>query len=118
MGPSMPLDGCLCRVSDEPRRLDDLRGRRGGARAALLTDIRLRLAELVAELGLPFSVVSLLVPLATQDWLDQVQQASNDDWPPLALWPARLTRDRVEAYLLSLVSNGVLATPPSAQDAR
>jgi hypothetical protein len=118
MGPAMPIDGCLCRVSNDPRRVDDLRGRRGGARAALLTDLRLRLAEVVHELGLPLDVVSLLVPMATQDWLNQARQAWVDDWEAVAHWPARLSSERIEAYLLHLVSSGILSPPLSEQSQR
>ena len=114
----MVLDGCLCRVSNEPRRVDDLRGRRGGVRASLLTDLTLRLAEVVHGLGLPLEVVALLVPMATQDWLDQANQVWIEDWEAVAQWPARLSNERVEAYLLHLVSSGILSPPLSEQGQR
>jgi hypothetical protein len=118
MGPAMPLDGCLCRVSNEPRRLDDLRGRKSGVRAALLTDLPFRLAEIVQALDLPMTVVPVLLPVAMQDWVDHVQQAWGDDWESVAHWPASVSRARVEEYLLFLVSTGTLASPSSGERQR
>ena len=63
-------------------------------------------------------MVSLLFPLAMQDWLDHVKQGWADDWEPVALWPTGLSRARVEEYLLYLVATGTLKSPPSAQDQR
>jgi hypothetical protein len=116
MGPATPIDGCLCRVSAEPRRLDDLRGRKHGIRAALLTDLPIRLAELMHELRLPLALAPALVPLAMQDWLDEARQGWLDDWEALALWPSRLSHERVEQYLLHLVSTDVLTPPPLSRD--
>jgi hypothetical protein len=112
-GASMSIDGCLCRLAARPLTREDLRGRRLGLQALMVHDLPLRLAEHLASLQLDVSLVPLVLPAATQDWLDHARLRHPDDWESAAAWPRDLTRDRVEEYLLHLVTTGVLAPPPA-----
>jgi hypothetical protein len=112
-GASTSIDGCLCRLAARPLTREDLRGRRLGLQALMLHDLPLRLAEHLASLQLDVSLVPLVLPAATQDWLDHARLRHPDDWESAAAWPRDLTRDRVEEYLLHLVTTGVLAPPPA-----
>jgi hypothetical protein len=71
----------------------------------------LSLAEHLTSLGLPLSLVPYLLPAATEDWIDRVLQDGPDDWQALTAWPTRLTKSKVDEYLLQLVSIGVMAPP-------
>jgi hypothetical protein len=69
----------------------------------------LRLAEAAKTAGVPPIVVNDLMPIAAGDWLAHTDPYANDDWEALTLWPKRLDVDAIDAYLMQLVSTGVLA---------
>ena len=78
---------------------------------ALVPNLPLRLGEHLRALELPVSLVPLLLPVAIQDWIDSATQSGPEDWYSSAGWLRRLSRERVEEYLLSLMSAGALAPP-------
>lgn len=108
------IDGCLCPLPAAPVPIDRLVGRRLGIQAFRPADVEIRLLEVVADLGLDGRLVPLLMPMAVQDWLDRSQPAWFDDFDAFTLWPHALTVERVEAYLLHLLTSGTLS-PPAAE---
>jgi hypothetical protein len=109
---SQPFDGCWCMTSPGARPSDDFRGYfKAGVPGALATDLPLRLAEHLARLHLPLSLVVDLLPAATADWLWHVTPYGPDDWQALSAWPKLVDATRVEKYLLRLVADGKLVPP-------
>lgn len=103
------LDGCLCLQAIEPWQLRWLGDRAGsGFAGAAVMDLSLRLAEHLEAMGLPESLVPWLLRPATREWIDRVWQIVPSDTAALAEFPARLPIERLDAYLLSLVADGVL----------
>jgi hypothetical protein len=111
-GASMPIDGCVCQVVRTRRAPEVLLGYWGaGLDGASFVDLTLRLIEHLSALKLPAGLATVLLPAAIQDLLDHVHQYSPNDWDALASWARRLPQERVEQYLLALVSNGTLVPP-------
>jgi hypothetical protein len=117
-GSSRLVDGCLCRARARRVTHEQLRGRRLGIQALRPHDIVLRLAELVTSLELDIALVPAMLPMALQDWLDRSRPAWSDDWEAYTLWPHALTPERVEEYLLHLVSAGVFSPPATEESPR
>jgi hypothetical protein len=110
-GPSPPADGCHCLRSLDVQSPEALRGRESGVLIALVPNLPLRLAERLIELELPRSLLPALLPMAVQDWIDAANQSGPDDWESSAGWLRRLSRERVEDYLLSLIAAGIIVAP-------
>jgi hypothetical protein len=106
-----PSEGCHCLQVLDIASPEDLRGRESSPLLAVLPNLTMRLAEHLRALELPQSLMAALLPVAVQDWMDQVSQIMTDDWESSAGWLRRLTRERVEDYLLTLLSAGMLLTP-------
>lgn len=117
-GSSRLVDGCLCLATAVRITHEQLRGRRFGVQALRPHDLPLRLAELVTSIHLDVALVPALLPMALQDWLDRSRPAWSDDWEAFTPWPRRLTVDRVEQYLLHLVSTGVFSPPAIEESTR
>jgi hypothetical protein len=104
------VDGCICLAAAPPWPADDVRAYwQFGTMAAVADDLPLRLAEGAKVAGVEPIVVADLMPLAAGDWLARTDPYANDDWEALTLWPKRLDADAIDAYLMQLVSTGVLA---------
>jgi hypothetical protein len=117
-GSSRLIDGCFCLARTRPVTPEQLRGRRLGVQALQPLDITLRLAEHLAGLGLEPSLVPALMPPALQDWLDWSHPAWSGDWEGYTLWPRTLPVERIEQYLLYLVSAGVFSPPAPTEVAQ
>jgi hypothetical protein len=113
--PGASVDGCLCLLPIGDLGPEDVRGRRAFMMSILAADLFARLAEYLHEMKLPESLLTVLMPTAVQDWLDHIQMADADDWESVAAWPGRLTRDRVEDYLLFGISSGRVTSPKAAE---
>ena len=105
-----PLDGCWCASGVDDRPVERFAGYTSPYSTVAMPDLLLRLGELAAALGLPPAVIEPLLPMATQDLLDQLAQIVPDDWQPLTV-SQRLTPERFEDYLNALVTRGTLAPP-------
>jgi hypothetical protein len=104
------IDGCICLAPEPPWPADDVRAYWSfGTMAAVANDLALRLAESAKAAGVPAIVVGDLLPLAAGDWIARTDPYANDDWEALTLWPKQLDADAIDAYLMQLVSTGVLA---------
>jgi len=117
-GSSRLVDGCLCRLDGLSVTPERLRGRRIGVQAFRPHDVPIRLVELLDALDVDIRVLPLVLPMALQDWLDQSQPAWFDDDEAFTFWPHVLSTDRVESYLLELVSAGVLSPPQTEETSR
>ncbi|MEO7275035.1 MAG: hypothetical protein ABIX28_22670 [Vicinamibacterales bacterium] len=118
--------GCLCLRGPERQPWEIYAGRsHTGVSASALPDLTFRLTELLAELGMP---PSLLAPVLTSAMLEFVTLAisrdSDDRRGPVEFVHA-LRRERVEAYLALLTTDGPLVPvdeipllPLAAQGAR
>jgi hypothetical protein len=82
------------------------------ADAGVTTELLLRLLQAIRDLRLPAAIVPSLLPLATHDWLTQVRQYGDDDMRSVQEWARTINRERVEAYMLGLVSARMLVRPP------
>ena len=114
-GTSARLDGCHCRLAADRHSPEDQRGMNIGMQAIGPQDLSLRLTEIVQGMGLPARLVPSLLAVATPDWLDHAQPAWLGDWEAGADWPRLLSKDRVDEYLLFLVSRGALVASDSAR---
>jgi hypothetical protein len=115
--PAWPLSGCPClRIPEElPRRL--LRGRPDTGRlASVFPDLSLRLAELLADLDMPASLLPGVLAAATSDLVDRAPSRYPDDVRGLAEHVSSLSSDRVEQYLALLTTGGPLI--PVREDSR
>ena len=104
------IDGCWCARGLERGPIERFRGYAVAYVAVMVSDLPLRLAELLAEMQIPADVLEPMLMFAVQDVLDQTSQFVADDWEPLT-WSGRLKATRVEAYLQALVSRQILAPP-------
>jgi hypothetical protein len=75
------------------------------------TEVLLRLLDTTHALDLPDALVPTLLPLATHDWLRQVQPYAADDTRSMREWSRTLTRERVQEYMLTLVTARLLVRP-------
>jgi hypothetical protein len=117
-GSSRLFDGCLCRLAAREVPYEQMRGRRLGLQAFRRHDIALQLANTLASMNLDLTLVPALLPMALQDWLDRARPAWPDDWEAFTVWPKALGLERVEEYLLQLVSTGVFSPPPTQESQR
>jgi hypothetical protein len=120
-GPALPaawgvagraIDGCLCFEPLGVEWVPWLRDRgASGLAGAFVTDMPLRLAELLRELQLPATLVPFLLPNAVREWIARTWQIMPTDALALGAFPASLPSGRIDDYLLSLVANRFLVAP-------
>jgi hypothetical protein len=105
----LETDGCLCLRDPPPGLRELLAGRMG---TSLVTeqfaDVPLRVAESLADFGLPAQLARFVMALAAQDVLDAYQPAYIDDWSALTAAVRRLSAGRFEDYVSALTSGGPL----------
>lgn len=104
------IDGCWCARAVDRGPVERFRGYSVAYAAVMVSDLPLRLAEVLAELRIPADVLEPMLMFGVQDLIDQASQFVADDWEPLT-WSGRLTPARVEDYLQALVSRQILAPP-------
>ena len=104
------IDGCWCVRGLERGPVERFRGYSVAYVAVMVSDLPLRLAEVLEEMRVPADVLEPMLMFALQDVLDQAAQFLADDWEPLT-WSGRLKPARVEDYLQALVSRQILAPP-------
>jgi len=109
---SIPFDGCVClTATSRGVAAEYVEYWQIGLSSASNTDLPLRVAEELAALKLPLSLVPDVLPAATLDWINHLHPYSQDDWQAFVVWPRQLTQARVEEYLLGLVKQGILVAP-------
>ena len=101
--------GCLCLEMPGPRQFDLFTGRwHTGVLATGFPDLNLRLAELLADLEMPGTLLPSVLAAATWDFAINVHSRDYDDRQGLVDFVDALTSDRVELYLALLTTDGPL----------
>jgi hypothetical protein len=109
------VDGVLSPHFQRPVPLEAVSGRAPLAQAlGRFADLKLRLAELTAELGVPSRLIRDVMASALQDYLDDVRPAYPEDWPALLARFEQVTRGRVEDYVAALTAAGGPLVPDAA----
>lgn len=116
--PGEPRLGCLCLRLLDRRPWEALAGRSHvGLLASGFPDLNLRLAELLAELGMPAPMLGPVLASATREFLDTAQRRHPDDRRGLVEFVHELSMDRVEQYLSLLTTEGPLVRMGQTTDA-
>jgi hypothetical protein len=106
---TLSIDGCTCFAAAPEWTLEDLRPYwLLGLPAPFVTDVQLRVAELLVAAKLPVALTADVLPLVTADWLSHIEPYANFDWEAMYLWPKQLTASEVEGYVMQLIAGGVL----------
>ena len=104
-----PRIGCLCLEMPTPRQFDLFTGRwHTGVLVTGFPDLNLRLAELLADLEMPGTLLPSVLAAATWDFAINVRSRDYDDRQALVDFVDALTSDRVELYLALLTTDGPL----------
>lgn len=105
----LDTEGCLCLRYPRAGLRETLAGRMG---TALVTeqfvDLPLRVAESLADLGLPARLAPAVMAMAAQDILDGYRPAYIDDWTALDAAVGRLSEGRFVDYIATLTAGGPL----------
>jgi hypothetical protein len=115
--PARPRFGCLCLQFPDRRPPETFTGRWGsGIFITTFPDLNLRLAELLAELRMPASLVGPILTSATLELVNNTASRDSDDRRALVEFVAALTLDRLEQYLALLTTDGPLVPIGKAPD--
>jgi hypothetical protein len=106
--PARSRIGCLCLrlFSGSPQRL--LGRLNSGVLMSVVPDLSLRLAELLAEMRMPATLLAPVLASATLDLVNTVRTRDEDDRRGLTEAIDALRQDRLEQYLALLTSDGPL----------
>jgi hypothetical protein len=85
--------------------------------ASAFPDLNLRLAELLAELGMPARLLGSVLASATVDLVENADSRDPDDRRALVEFVHSVGRERVEEYLALLTTGGPLVPADSADQA-
>jgi hypothetical protein len=103
------LSGCLCLRFPPREPWDESTGHPSdGQLATMVPDLAVRIAQLLADLGLPAALVPAALVAATPDVMEEARLAGSDDWPTLVRFIRSISRDRAEEYLALLTAIGPL----------
>jgi hypothetical protein len=106
---ALDTEGCLCLRYPEAGVRDTLAGRMGTALVAEQSvDLALRVAEALADLGLPVQLSRSILALATQDVLEAYRPAYIDDWHAMVAAVRSLPDGRFIDYVDALTAGGPL----------
>ena len=101
--PTQPIDGAWRLRFPGPEATDDVAGRQASAYLpGRFADLTLRLAETMAEIGLPSPLTREVLRAALQRFVDEVRPAYPDDWLALVRHADALRRTQVEDYVYGL----------------
>lgn len=116
--PGEPRLGCLCLQMMDRRPWESLAGRRNsGILASGFPDLNLRLAELLAELKMPASLLGPVLASATLDFVNTVTSRDPDDRRGLVEFVQAVRAEHVEQYLALLTTDGPLVPISDATQA-
>lgn len=112
-------EGCLCLQYPRVRLSSSLAGRQGkGLRSALLPDLTLLVADAIEQHRLPAELTLPVLATASQDAIDTVRPAHDDDWIGLAAQLQQLVAERVDDYVAAVMTGGVLVPLSDRTDER
>ncbi len=110
---SLSFDGCPCLRLPASGQWTSLSGRRGmGLLATFVPDVSLLIAESLHQRGLPAALTRPLLAVATQDVIERVHLAHDDDWMAMTSDVQGFLPARMDDYLASVITGGQL-TPVS-----
>lgn len=111
--------GCLCLRLPDGRTSETLTGRwHAGMSATGFPDLNLRLAELLADLGMPAGLLQPVLSSATLEFVDTAVARDEDDRRGLLEFVQALQLENLEQYLALLTTDGPLvpSDEPAADD--
>ncbi len=107
--PVLSRTGCLCLRLPRREPGDVVEGRWGsGVFVSAFPDLNLRLAELLAEMQMPASLLGPVLASATLDFVNTAVSRDEDDRRGLVEFVQALDRRRLEQYLALLTTDGPL----------
>jgi len=102
--------GCACLAMPSPGAWRRLLGRpQLGLLATAVADLNLHVALTLRDLHLPAAIERHVLAAATQDFIDEVEPNSSDDWLTLVRAAQRIGRERIEDYVAAVAADGPLA---------
>jgi hypothetical protein len=102
-------EGSLCLRFPDSQPWTTMSGRRGkGVTPTLLPDLALLVAETLSDHRLPAALARSLLAAATQDLVDRVRPAYEDDWMTMVTAVQRIVSGRMDDYLASVMTAGPL----------
>ena len=100
-----PQSGCYCLRFPPAGTWDRVAGRLGGRiLGAALPDLTLRVAEHMAALNAPVSLLPAVMAFATQDFIDGAPPLFDDDWMGIVGYAGQLSRETVQDYVAAVVA--------------
>jgi hypothetical protein len=103
------FDGRLCLRYPDSQPFATLAGRRAtGLLASLVSDLPLLVAETLSDQRLPAALTRSILSAATQDYVDRVSTAYEDDWLTLFADVQRTVPAHMDDYLASVTTGGPL----------
>jgi hypothetical protein len=107
--PALSRTGCLCLRLPRREPGEAIAGRWGaGMFVSTFPDLNLRLAELLAEMQMPASLLGPVLASATLDFVNTAISRDDDDRRGLVEFVQVLDRRRLEQYLALLTTDGPL----------
>ena len=105
----LSFDGRLGLRPPDPAQRPTLSGRRGkGLLATFVPDVALQVAETLHDHGLPASLARPVLAVATQEVIERVAVAHEDDWMGMVSALQRYLPGRMDDYLASVITGGYL----------
>jgi hypothetical protein len=102
-------EGSLCLRYPDSQPWSTFSGRRGkGLTPTFVPDLALLVAETLSDHRLPAALTRSMLAVATQDYLDRVRPAFEDDWMAMVAAVQRIVAARMDDYLASVMTAGPL----------
>ena len=113
------FEGCLCLEYPPFQLWSSLTGRYGKALiVSLVPDTTLLVAEAVEEHGLPAELTLSVLAAASQDVIDSLRPAHDDDWMGMVAQVQAMLPARVDDYVAAAMTGGVLVPVQNRPDDR
>jgi hypothetical protein len=104
-GPALYTSACLCTRLEAPSHWHLLAGRlQAPLMSAIVPDLNLRVAVVLAELKLPASLARAVLTAAVQDFIDEASPTGPHDWLGMARGAQGVARQRIEDYVAAAAS--------------
>lgn len=115
-----PQSGCYCTRFPPAGAWDRLAGRPGAGQLgpAVAVELILRVAEHLAGLGVPAGVVTSVLAMAVQDYIDDAPPIFEDDWLGLVGHAQLVSRESVEDYVAAAVAAGPVRAASPRESSR
>jgi len=102
-------EGSLCLRYPDSQPWSTFSGRRGaGLTPTFVPDLALLVAETLNDHRLPAALTRSMLAVATQDYVDRVRPAFDDDWRAMVAAVQQIVAARMDDYLASVMTAGPL----------